>query len=297
MAADQLGASYSFGGFTYLPRQDGCSHGDIKQYEFYVSVDGANWGSPVASGTFNYGSSFIYGCPGGTIVPAIVVNFPAVTGSFVRLRALNEMAGNPWTSVSELNVITAAGTQVVPASMALSPSTLLGGNSSQATVTLSAAAPAGSAVVMLSSSNTVAVTVPASITVPAGQTSATFSVATTVGTSGTAGGGTASAKLIVQAQLSQAAWTLKFVDSQETVGENGAATNAFDGNTSTFWHTQWLTANPPPPHEIQINLGASYALNGFTYLPRDLMGLVRVPTFKVLPVQPAEPSEQIRPHP
>jgi hypothetical protein len=33
------------------------------------------------------------------------VNFPAVSGSYVRLRALNEMGGNPWTSVAELNLI------------------------------------------------------------------------------------------------------------------------------------------------------------------------------------------------
>ena len=64
-------------------------------------------------------------------------------------------------------------------------------------------------------------------------------------------------------------WTLQYVDSQELVGENGAATNSFDGSTSTFWHTQWLTSNPPPPHEIQINLGGSYTLSGFRYLPRQ----------------------------
>src|SRR5262245_25038065 len=29
------------------------------------------------------------------------------------------------------------------------------------------------------------------------------------------------------------------VDSQELVGENGAATNAIDGNPATFWHTEW----------------------------------------------------------
>jgi hypothetical protein len=63
-------------------------------------------------------------------------------------------------------------------------------------------------------------------------------------------------------------WTLKYVDSEELVGEGGSpATNAFDTNNNTFWHTQWYSANPPPPHEIQINLGATYNLNGFRYLP------------------------------
>src|SRR5215467_10790568 len=64
-------------------------------------------------------------------------------------------------------------------------------------------------------------------------------------------------------------WTLKFVDSQETDTGNYLATNSFDNNTSTFWHTQWFNAQPPPPHEIQINLGAVYDTNGFRYLPRQ----------------------------
>ena len=64
------------------------------------------------------------------------------------------------------------------ASISLNPSSLLGGASSQATVTLSVPAAAGGTSVTLSSSNTVAVGIPASITVPAGSTSATFTVKT-----------------------------------------------------------------------------------------------------------------------
>ena len=65
-------------------------------------------------------------------------------------------------------------------SLTLSPSSVTGGSSSTGTVTLSAAAPSGGAVVSLSSSNTGVATVPASVTVPAGATSATFTVSTTV---------------------------------------------------------------------------------------------------------------------
>jgi PKD repeat protein len=66
-------------------------------------------------------------------------------------------------------------------------------------------------------------------------------------------------------------WTLQYADSQETVGENGAATNAFDGNANTFWHTQWYktTTAKAYPHEIQINLGRSYTLSSFRYTPRQ----------------------------
>ena len=47
-----LGAAYQITGFRYLPRQDGQPHGNIAQYQFYVSTDGAKWGPAVASGTF-----------------------------------------------------------------------------------------------------------------------------------------------------------------------------------------------------------------------------------------------------
>jgi lysophospholipase L1-like esterase len=68
------------------------------------------------------------------------------------------------------------------------------------------------------------------------------------------------------------------VDSEETVGENGVAENAFDGSAGTFWHTQWKGGSPPPPHEIQIDLAGNYNIDGFRYLPRqdaDVNGTIR----------------------
>ena len=47
------------------------------------------------------------------------------------------------------------------------------------------------------------------------------------------------------------------------------ATNVFDGNVGTIWHTEWVAELPLPPHEIQIDLGDSYAIDGFRYLPRQ----------------------------
>ena len=61
-------------------------------------------------------------------------------------------------------------------SVTLNPSSIYGAVTSTGTVTLTAAAPAGGAVVALASSNTTAATVPVSITVPAGATSATFTI-------------------------------------------------------------------------------------------------------------------------
>ena len=75
---------------------------------------------------------------------------------------------------------TGLAAQPAPAlsSLTLSPSSVTGGGTSQGTVTLSAPAPAGGAVVTLSSGNTAVATVPASVTVAGGATSATFTVTT-----------------------------------------------------------------------------------------------------------------------
>ncbi|MCW3839567.1 discoidin domain-containing protein [Micromonospora yasonensis] len=60
-----------------------------------------------------------------------------------------------------------------------------------------------------------------------------------------------------------------YADSQETVGENGAATNTIDGDPNTIWHTQWRDSSPGYPHEIQVDLGAASSVCAFRYLPRQ----------------------------
>jgi len=69
--------------------------------------------------------------------------------------------------------------------------------------------------------------------------------------------------------VSHSAWKLVKADSEETKGEDDPATNAFDDSPSTFWHTQFQDAQPPPPHEIQIDLGASYSVTAMQYTPRS----------------------------
>ena len=63
-------------------------------------------------------------------------------------------------------------------SISVSPSSVTGGTGSTGTVTLSSGAPSGGAVVSLTSSNTAAANVPASVTVAAGATTATFAATT-----------------------------------------------------------------------------------------------------------------------
>jgi F5/8 type C domain len=88
-----LGGEYMVRGFRYLPRQDGKRDGMVARYSFHVSVDGQNWGTAAAMGTFS----------GNTTEQE--VTFPEKLGSFVRFVAHSEVDGKPWTSVAELNVL------------------------------------------------------------------------------------------------------------------------------------------------------------------------------------------------
>lgn len=68
------------------------------------------------------------------------------------------------------------------------------------------------------------------------------------------------------APLSRTGWSIT-TNSQETIGEDGRAANAIDGNVNTIWHTQWMNSSPAHPHYIQVNLGATRTIGGFRYLP------------------------------
>ena len=68
------------------------------------------------------------------------------------------------------------------------------------------------------------------------------------------------------AEIPQTGWSLVHVDSEELVAANNPATAAFDGNNITIWHTQYYgSPDPPHPHEIQIDLGSTYDVEGFRY--------------------------------
>lgn len=69
--------------------------------------------------------------------------------------------------------------------------------------------------------------------------------------------------------IPQTDWRLLKADSEETEAENGRASNAFDDSASTIWHTAYTNSKPAPPHELQIDLGATYELTALRYLPRQ----------------------------
>src|SRR5260370_5828939 len=232
-----LGATYNISGFQYLPRQDGCSHGWISQYQFYVSTDGVNWGTPVASGTFNYGAATM-GCPGASIVPAIQVPFSATSGQYVQLRALSEVSGNSFTSMAELNVLSGTTSTATLSSLTLNPTSVVGGNTSQGTVTLSAAAPPSGVVVTLTSSNLAAATVPASVNIASGPSTPTFTMTTTSLAASTSS--TISASYAGVTQTAPLSVTTALALSSLTLNP----TSVIGGNTSQG--TVTLSAAAPP---------------------------------------------------
>jgi alpha-L-fucosidase len=70
------------------------------------------------------------------------------------------------------------------------------------------------------------------------------------------------------ASLPTTGWKVVAVDSQETAGEDNAAVNAIDSNTSTFWHTAW-NSDLALPHYLTVDMGRTHRIAGFTYLPRQ----------------------------
>jgi len=94
---------------------------------------------------------------------------------------------DPNPAILEFELAPGSSTTAVSlSSLAVNPASVTGGNSSTATVTLSGPAPTGGAQVALSSNNTTAARVPASVTVAAGATIATFTVSTSVVSASTA---------------------------------------------------------------------------------------------------------------
>ena len=81
--------------------------------------------------------------------------------------------------------------------------------------------------------------------------------------------------------ISHNGWTIAYVDSEERVGEDGAAENAIDGQTANFWHTEWKQAQPGYPHRLILNLGSPQTISGFRYVPRQGDGGGRIKDYRV----------------
>lgn len=68
--------------------------------------------------------------------------------------------------------------------------------------------------------------------------------------------------------ISRKDWSIVYADSEEISAANAGADKVYDLQESTFWHTNWSDKKPGFPHQIIIDLGATYKITGFRYLPR-----------------------------
>ncbi len=137
-----------------------------------VTLSSSNQSAATVSGSVTVPS-------GSTSTTFPVTTYPVTTTSSAVISA-----SYGTSSANATLTVNPPASSITVSSLSLNPSSLVGGNTSQGTVTLTSAAPSGGASVSLSSSNASAASVPASVTVAAGSTSATFNVTTsTVSTS------------------------------------------------------------------------------------------------------------------
>jgi len=88
-----LGLKFELAGFSYLPRQNQ-QNGRIKDYEFYTSNDGKNWGKPASKGKWR----------NTTALQTVRFDKPVVA-RYIRLVSLSEVTGEYYTSVAEIDII------------------------------------------------------------------------------------------------------------------------------------------------------------------------------------------------
>ncbi|MCP3979445.1 MAG: PKD domain-containing protein [bacterium] len=262
-----LGAVYDVSGMNYLPRPDPFTNGRIAAYAIYVGETVGAWGNAVAAGTF------------ANTEAEKEVGFAAKTGRYLRFVAMSEVNGNPWAVVAELNVLgTLFSGNAAPNGVIVTPATNLsieagetvdfGGDATDlendspysfvwdfGDPTIAGSNQQNPGIIQFDNAGSWLVTL--TVTDNAGMTDPTPAAVLITVIDPSAGG-----------LIPQEAWELITVDSEETIGEDGAATNAFDGDPNTQWVTEWTGGNDPMPHLIIIDLGDMYDLNAFRYLPR-----------------------------
>jgi subtilase family protein len=151
-----------------------------------------------------------------TVPPSVTVAAGATSAAF-QITTMASANSTPVTiSASSAGLTQTVSLTVTPqppsgptlTSLTLNPTNVVGGSPSSGTVTLSAPAPSGGALVSLSSSNAGVVTVPSNVTIPAGATSAIFTASsssvtasTPVTVSGSYAGVTQTASLTVTPAL------------------------------------------------------------------------------------------------
>lgn len=74
-----------------------------------------------------------------------------------------------------------------------------------------------------------------------------------------------SAQAVAATAIDRAGWTCT-VDSAQ---EGNPCTNVLDGDAGTIWHTEYAPTTANLPHQITIDMQASYKVGSITYQPRQ----------------------------
>lgn len=263
-----LGANYELDGFRYLPRQTQNVAGQIAEYAFYVSQDGENWGAEQAHGIF------------GTDKSEKEVRFTVpVPGQFIRLVALSEINGGPWTSVAELKMLgRAASSNQAPESTITAPADNVVINvGQQVSFAGSGDDPDGSRAGLGYRWDFGASGVPVSnVASPGAVTFAqagTYVVTFTVADEQGRVDATPARRVVkvveagVDSRLAKSAWRIHYVDSEKVASPAALASSAIDGNNETVWRTTANANGERLPHELQIDLGELVDVDALRYVP------------------------------
>lgn len=177
-------------------------------------------------------------------------------------------ANNDW----ETQIVSFSLSPVV-ASVSVAPTTLVGGLTAVGTVTLSGPAPAGGQVVNLTTNN-VAVTVPTSITVPQGTTTATFNITTVSVPADVAVTLTANANLRSStATLTVKRTAIDAINTQKASVPGGQAISAsvsLTGNAGTGGLKVDLSVNDPSasvPSSVTVPFGQLFGAFSISTFP------------------------------
>lgn len=179
-------------------------------------------------------------------------------GSFVYTPALNYVGSDTFTYKAEDGTATSAAAGVsititapAPSTLTLNQSTVTGGSSVQATVTLAAAASSGGVVVNLAGDSP-AITVPASVTVAAGENSASFAVQTS--------GVAAATPATISASSGGVTRSVLLTVTPPVLTAFSLSSNSVTGGTSV---TGTLTINGPAPSSgLVVALSANSSATG-----------------------------------
>jgi PKD repeat protein len=268
-----LGALYDVSGIRHLPRET-LRRSRPGIYEIYVSLDGVNWGDPVVTGFFPYYDS-----------SEQQVFFPVHTAQYIRFRLLGAVVrGQDWAAVAEFNVLGAPFSNNYRPDVSIdTPADNVSINQGESVSFSSTASDQDGAVGDLTylwdfkdpsiTGGPFDMQDPGDITF---NTPGTYEVTLTV-TDGQGLGDSTTVTRVVKVLnggsglIDRTNWQIAWMDSEELTysGELTPVSNVLDGDTDTIWHTEWYTYEPSPPHELIIDLGATYRVDGVRHVPNQ----------------------------